>query len=111
MPVRTAMLGRAAAPDALAHNLYQVPAGDTVIVKNIRIYNPNGAPTNVSVGVTNAGATVYTFLENQSVPANSELDSGIIWVVMAPTDILNYQCSAAGPLIWASGSILPGVAQ
>lgn len=86
---------------------YTCPAGQTAILKDIRLSTGSGSAVNAIVfGVS--GSSTCLFLVR--AVAASTAESAQPYVVLGPGDQVKVQCNVAGALeFWLSGSELDGV--
>lgn len=110
MTTRSATLGHASTT-ALQLNgtLCTVPAGETWIVKDIRVLNVNAGPASAIISVTGVGNVDGTWLINKTL-AGVSYDGMSCWVVMEPGDYLVYASDQGLVRFWVSGAKLVGIA-
>lgn len=107
MPVRTARL--AAGTVAAGANAFIVtcPAGKTIIIKDIRLWNTTGTATNHIVSVNSGPASTwirYSTVAGNDTPAMSP------WIVLEPGDTLSMYTQHSAMAYHVSGTELDGVA-
>lgn len=113
MPVRTKQLVLVTLTQVVpgaGTNIYTAPAGETVIVKSIYVWNNAPAAAVPDMAVRTAGGNSYPF-NRDSVAAGAVLRIDPMWVVLMPGDSIRTNPSIAGQFRYAiSGAELEGVA-
>ena len=94
----------AAGGDVLA---YTCPAGETTILKDIRLYAPAGAVTRAFVYVS-SGAGNVSIVERAL--ANAEAFGLEVWVVLQPGHVIRVAATGNQVSWWLSGAELEGLA-
>ena len=108
MPVRTQKLAVGnSAPFGTSKTLYTCPAGETTIVKDIRVEN-GGTGGNLVVVFLSSGAGDVAVL--RSTLAANDIASRELWAVLRPGDLIRIFASAGTCNAWISGAELEGLA-
>lgn len=107
MPTRSGVLCKLLSVGAGGVVLGNVPASDTWVVKDVRVYNTTGAPVNVSIFAADATSTIFGALFIGAVAAGA-VGSVSCWVAVPPSGSIQALPGAAGVHIWVSGADLPG---
>ncbi len=94
----------AAGGDALA---YSAPSGETVIVKDIRLY-ASGAAVSRAILYIASGALNISIVDRAL--ASGEVFHELPWVVLLPGDDLRVASAGATTAYWISGAELEGLA-
>lgn len=106
--VRNGVLARGTTGAAGADAVYTVPAGHTIIVKQLLVYNPNAAATDIGwilvapMGVSSPWTHVRTALGT----TYDKLDT---WFCMNEGDALTLYHTQGGIEYWVSGALLLGI--
>lgn len=108
MAVRTKKLVVATtAPANAEHTIYTAPAGETVIVKDIRVSVISGTPGRFVVWVQSGAAR--TSLMDRALAA-LDAPSLVCWVVLSPGDTIGCYTNVGVAIVWVSGAELEGLA-
>lgn len=109
MAVRTKRLARGnIGAGGVANVVYVAPAGETVIVKDIRLWVFGAAVSRAQVWVT-SGPTVLRLIDRAM--ASQEAIGIQPWVVLQAGETISVQSSVSDTLLyWVSGTELEGVA-
>jgi len=110
MPVRTKLLAAGRVSTATTTVVYTVPAGETAILKSIKLANVNTTTAVTAVILMDAGAFNQTIFQRHFLDANTD-DYVDLWVVCPPgCEIAILLNTAIGVNFWLSGTELEGVA-
>lgn len=87
--------------------MYTAPAGETVIVKDIRVQVSSGAGAFVSVLLVSGPTAVALYSDNLAADAAAGVEC---WAVLQPGDKVNLFSAGNTFTCWISGAELEGVA-
>lgn len=108
MAVRTKKLVVAStAPANAEHTVYTAPAGETVIVKDVRVSVVSGAPGRFVIWVQSGAARVSIM---DRALAALDAPSLVCWVVLSPGDTIGIYTNTGVAEVWVSGAELEGLA-
>jgi len=107
--VHTKQLGTATSLGPTATlTLYTAPAGETVILKDWRLYTAGASVSRAVLFVQSGAADVALF--DGAINADS-VKGDVVWVVLKPGDkILLFSSVTGGVRAWVSGTELDGIA-
>lgn len=109
MTVRSLVLVKRNLTVAQTYTLAVCPAGFTLLIKDIRLYQAGNATLetylSVNNGATGEGVNIFTDALAQYVPVGHA-----VWLVLEPGDYLSISLEFAPVEVWVSGSLLSGVA-
>lgn len=109
MPVRTLGIAHAFLTAAGSVELFAVPAGKTLIVKEIVVSNSATGIGGVSLFVLDGAASVRVF-DDRAIAINAHRREER-FLVLEPDQTLNATWRAGSIGIWISGALLDGVAE
>lgn len=108
MPVRTKRLGaRDTSPENVIVVVYTCPAGETAIIKDIRIDVKSGSPSRV-VALLTSGPLDVSLIDKPMGPNDVASTQG--FVVLQPGDQLRALSVGGVCRVWVSGAELEGLA-
>lgn len=108
MPTRSVRLATSLSGGPSGGVLAVVPANTTWIVKSVVMFNKGAGPAIVAFVVGDSIA----FARLKILKATLAVDDFAIWngwVVLRPTDQIEFETNLAGTAVWVSGAKLPGV--
>lgn len=108
MTVRSAVLGAGIAPVTVSTTIVTCPAGMTIIVKDVRVYNDSGVAMTVVLWAHRASPAANVALISASL-AIAAVTGIVCGVVLGPGDNLFVIPTSGSCRYWASGSVLAGV--
>lgn len=86
-------------------SLYTVPAGLTVVIRDVRLYGNVASATPISLGLQRSGASTAIYLyANPLNPGALVVEQGR--AVLEAGDVIASNAGAGGALIWVSGYLL-----
>lgn len=106
MAVRSANLAVGTAPTSTVATAATCPAGETWIIKDVRVYSATGTPR-AYVGVARGSLQCSIVDESVPGPGSRGLEC---WVVLEPGDSIEVYSQTNTSSYWVSGAMLVGVA-
>lgn len=112
MAVRTKKLVAIAPAGAGLAVVYTVPASETTIVKEARIFNASAANRTVVLRATSnsPGTVTVDLIPTTVLAAGASLTLADAWHVLAAGDTLSFDSGGSNCRLWVSGTELEGVA-
>lgn len=108
MPVRTKRLAVGnSAPAGAGKTVYTAPAGETVIVKDIRVQAGSGASVFCALLLVSGPTAVALYSDTLAADAAAGVST---WAVLQPGDKVNVFSAGGTFTFWVSGAELEGVA-
>lgn len=103
---RNVCVVRAASIAAGTIALYQVPAGNQFILKDVRLQGPTGA-ANVTLFITGPAGNPTLAIAKVALAAGQAYGGWSGWLVINGGDFLAANFDVAGIGYWVSGAVLP----
>lgn len=109
MATRSSKLAVSIPIATISTTAYTVPAGMTVILKSVYMYNISATADTCNVSIQSAGGGTVQIVAQQSIPAPGAANwAG--WVILGPGDIIAVKSTLGTTRFWLSGTVLVGVA-
>lgn len=109
MPIRSSALAKFNSGSGGTFTLFTVPAGQTYIVKEVRLLNWNAAGETFSVYAFDPASGSIGSIYDGTLAAYAH-DSVTCWTVLGPGDQLQFVAAVSNQRVWVSGTKLPGFA-
>jgi hypothetical protein len=109
MSTRSTALGRHTSAGGSSNGSFgAIPAGETWLVKSVKVHNGGVGSLTIAVFVTSADGLTSVYFVNQSVAQGADVEwNG--WLAAVPGDAVRYQLGGDGVNVWVSGAKLPQV--